>query len=54
MTVTTTRIAIIGAGASGMSALKWCLETWARDDMKGRTELQIVVFEKQDEVGGVW
>jgi len=54
MTFTTMRIGIIGAGASGMAALKWCLETWARDDVKRRDELQIVVFEKQDEVGGVW
>jgi cation diffusion facilitator CzcD-associated flavoprotein CzcO len=54
MTITTTRIGIIGAGSSGLAALKWCLETWARDDVKGRNELQVVVFEKQDQVGGVW
>lgn len=47
-----TRIAIIGAGASGLSALKYCLEVFAREDVSA--ELEVCVFEKQSEVGGVW
>lgn len=47
-----TRIAIIGAGASGLSALKYALEVFGRDDVND--ELEVCVFEKQLEVGGVW
>lgn len=52
MTKSTVRIAIIGAGASGLTALKSLLEMSRRADVD--RQLHIVVYEKNPEVGGVW
>jgi cation diffusion facilitator CzcD-associated flavoprotein CzcO len=49
-----TRVGIIGAGASGLAQLKQLLEAFSRPEVKSRTELEVIVFEKQAEVGGVW
>ncbi|KAK8861227.1 hypothetical protein IAR55_002046 [Kwoniella newhampshirensis] len=48
----TTRIAVIGAGSSGLAQLQQLLETWKRDEV--RTKLEVVVFEAREDVGGVW
>lgn len=50
----TTRVGIIGAGASGLAQLKQLLEAFSRPEVKARTELEVIVIEKQSEVGGVW
>lgn len=52
MTRPTKRIAIIGAGSSGMVQLKNLLEVFRRPEVK--YELDVVVFESKPEVGGVW
>jgi hypothetical protein len=54
MTRKVVRIAIIGAGASGLAQLKQVLDAFNRPDVQGRTDLEVVVLEKQSEVGGVW
>ncbi|WWD16875.1 hypothetical protein CI109_101307 [Kwoniella shandongensis] len=48
----TTRIAIVGAGSSGLAQLEQLLEVWARDEVK--TKLEVVVYEAREDVGGVW
>lgn len=46
------RISIIGAGASGLVQLKNLLDVFARPDVQD--ELEVVVFEAKEDVGGVW
>ena len=49
------RVAIIGAGASGISQIKQLLDAFERDDVKAKGKrLEVVCFEKGREVGGVW
>lgn len=51
----TTKVAIIGAGASGLSQIKQLLDAFARDDVRAAGKaVEIVCFEKNREVGGVW
>jgi cation diffusion facilitator CzcD-associated flavoprotein CzcO len=51
----TVRVAIIGAGASGLVQLKQLLDAFSRADVKRRgKKLEVVCFEKSREVGGVW
>ncbi|WWC60060.1 uncharacterized protein I303_102623 [Kwoniella dejecticola CBS 10117] len=51
----TTRIGIIGAGASGLAQLQQLLEIWEeRKEVTGRSKLEVVVYETKDDVGGVW
>lgn len=54
MTRQTIHVGIIGAGASGLAQLKQLLEAFGRADVKEKKELEVIVFEKQAEVGGVW
>lgn len=54
MTRQVIRVGIIGGGASGLAQLKQLLDAFARPEVKKRSELQVVLFEKQSEVGGVW
>lgn len=54
MTRQIVRVGIIGAGASGLTQLKQLLEAFGRPEVKNRTDLEVVVFDKQAEVGGVW
>ena len=42
------RICIIGAGASGLAALKTIISDYSN------VEFKVMVFEKQDKVGGLW
>jgi cation diffusion facilitator CzcD-associated flavoprotein CzcO len=49
-----TRVAIIGAGASGLTQLKQLLDAFARPEVRKRTRLEVVVFETKRDVGGVW
>ena len=44
-------IAIIGAGSAGLAALKQILDAFARAQT---LKLHIVVYESNEEVGGVW
>ena len=46
------RIAIIGAGATGMVQLKNLLDVFSRPEVE--YELEVVVFESKSQVGGVW
>lgn len=46
------RVAVIGAGASGLVQTQQLLETWSREAVK--TKLELVVFEAREDVGGVW
>lgn len=46
------RIAIIGAGATGLVQLKNLLDVLSRPEVE--YELEVVVFESKSEVGGVW
>jgi cation diffusion facilitator CzcD-associated flavoprotein CzcO len=48
------RVGIIGAGASGLAQLKQLLDAFARPEVKRRADLEVICFEKQEEVGGVW
>ncbi len=50
------RVAIIGAGASGLVQLKQLLDAFNREDVRrqGKNKLEVVCFEKSTEVGGVW
>ena len=51
----TIRVAIIGAGASGLSQIKQLLDAFERDDVRASgKELVVVCYEKGREVGGVW
>jgi cation diffusion facilitator CzcD-associated flavoprotein CzcO len=54
MTRHTTRVAIIGAGATGLAQLKQLIEAFSRVSVRARTHLEVVVFEGKNEVGGVW
>ncbi|WVQ83422.1 hypothetical protein IAT38_005563 [Cryptococcus sp. DSM 104549] len=47
-----TRVAVIGAGSSGLAHLQQLQEAWARDGVKSKLEL--VGFEGNEDVGGVW
>lgn len=49
------RVAVIGAGASGLSQIKQLRDAFNREDVKasGKT-LEVVCYEKGREVGGVW
>lgn len=38
------RIGVVGAGASGLTAIKTCLEN----------DFQVVCLEKDDDLGGLW
>ncbi|WVW79900.1 hypothetical protein I302_101870 [Kwoniella bestiolae CBS 10118] len=51
----TTRIGIIGTGASGLSQIQQLLEIWdqRREDIT-KGGLEVVAFESKDDVGGVW
>ncbi|WRT65333.1 uncharacterized protein IL334_002276 [Kwoniella shivajii] len=46
------RIAVIGAGASGLTQIQQLLEIWQREEVN--TDLEVVGFEVKDDVGGVW
>ena len=46
------RVAVIGAGATGLVNLKFLLQVFRRPDVED--ELEIICFEKSDGVGGVW
>jgi hypothetical protein len=46
------RIAIIGAGSSGLAQLKQLLDAFSRPGVESR--LEVVVFESRSEIGGVW
>lgn len=46
------RVAVIGAGASGLVQTQQLLEAWSREAVK--TKLEVVVFEAREDVGGVW
>ncbi|OCF34111.1 hypothetical protein I316_04059 [Kwoniella heveanensis BCC8398] len=48
------RVAVIGAGVSGLAAIQQLVEAFDRDEVKGKLELDLVVFESKNEVGGVW
>lgn len=48
----TKRIAIVGAGATGMVQLKNLLDVFGRPEVE--YDLEVVVFESKSEVGGVW
>jgi len=50
--VTVQRIAIIGAGSSGLAQLKQLLDAFSRP--QGTCRLKITVFESRSEIGGVW
>ncbi|KAK6907093.1 hypothetical protein I203_101082 [Kwoniella mangroviensis CBS 8507] len=51
----TTRVGMIGAGASGLSQIQQLLEIWDQHkDVRGKTKLEIVGFESKSDVGGVW
>ena len=52
MSKTVTRIAIIGAGSSGLAQLKQLLDAFARPHVS--TQLEVVLFESRSEIGGVW
>jgi cation diffusion facilitator CzcD-associated flavoprotein CzcO len=47
-----TRVAIIGAGASGIAQLKQLLDAFARPEVT--MKLEVVLYESRDQVGGVW
>ncbi|WVF66927.1 hypothetical protein IAT40_001670 [Kwoniella sp. CBS 6097] len=53
-TRTTKRVAVIGAGVSGLAAIQQLVEAFQRDNVKDELELDLVVFESKNEVGGVW
>lgn len=47
------RVAIIGAGVAGLSALKRCLEN--KDSQTTSNKItDVVCYEKNNEVGGIW
>ncbi|KIR57530.1 hypothetical protein I312_101660 [Cryptococcus bacillisporus CA1280] len=46
------RVAVIGAGASGLAQTQQLLEAWNREEVK--TKLEVVVYEAREDVGGVW
>lgn len=46
------RIAVIGAGAAGITQTKQLVDAFA--DASSEFELDLVVFEVRDDVGGVW
>lgn len=46
------RVAVIGAGASGLTQTQQLLEAWSRKAVK--TKLEVVAFEARGDVGGVW
>lgn len=46
------RVAVIGAGASGLAQTQQLLEAWDREEVK--TKLEVVVYEAREDVGGVW
>ena len=45
------RIAIVGAGASGISTLKAFITGLPEETRQG---WEIVLFEKRDDIGGIW
>ena len=47
-----TRIAIVGAGSSGLAQLKQLLDAFSRPEVTDR--LEVVVYESRGEIGGVW
>ena len=47
-----TRVAVIGAGSSGLAQLKQLLDAFSRPLV--RSQLEVVVFESRPEIGGVW
>lgn len=47
-----TRIAIIGAGATGLTQLKQLLDAFGREEVQ--SELEVTLFEARDQVGGTW
>lgn len=46
------RIALIGAGASGLAAAKELIESFRSGG--SAFDLELVVFEARDKIGGVW
>jgi hypothetical protein len=52
MPETTVRVAVIGAGASGIAQLKHLLNAFSK--IEGLCELQVTLLESKDRVGGVW
>lgn len=46
------RVAVIGAGASGLAQTQQLLEAWNRKEVK--TKLEVIVYEAREDVGGVW
>ncbi|WVQ94688.1 hypothetical protein IAU59_001768 [Kwoniella sp. CBS 9459] len=54
-TTTKKKVAVIGAGVSGLAAIQQLVEAFQRDQVKDKLlELDLVVFESKNEVGGVW
>ncbi|KAL1407807.1 monooxygenase [Vanrija albida] len=49
-----TRIAVIGAGASGLAQIAQLKEIYGRDAVAAETRVEIVGFEARDGVGGIW
>lgn len=49
-----TRIAVIGAGASGLATLAQLKEVYSRPKVAAETRVEIVGFESRDGVGGIW
>jgi cation diffusion facilitator CzcD-associated flavoprotein CzcO len=47
-----TRIAVIGAGAAGITQAKQIVDAWTTGGAE--TGLHLDVFEARDKVGGVW
>jgi cation diffusion facilitator CzcD-associated flavoprotein CzcO len=48
------RVGIIGGGASGLAQLKQLIDAFARPKVMEKKELEVVLFEKNPEIGGVW
>ena len=46
------RVAIIGAGSSGLAQLKQLLDAFSRPETT--SQLDITIFESRDEIGGTW
>lgn len=50
----TVRVAVIGAGSAGLAQIKQLLDAFHRPDVSDRLSLELVAFEKRDDVGGLW
>lgn len=52
--VPVTRVAVIGIGSAGLAQLKQTRDAFERDEVRGRTKLELVGFESRSDVGGIW